>query len=475
MKKTWVLILALIIALTFCYWFRGVEIDDSYIILRYAENFAQTGQLVWNMGDKPYEGYSCFLYIVLLGGLKSLINVDLIRLAQVVGILSFLLSILVFWKFVNSVEFKSENLKPLVVLTFACMPQLAMFAVSRMDTVFNLLIVLLAFYFTYKERETWSLTFAALSLFSRIEGVYFWVAILFYWIVIKRKFGYTEILVLVIGIAYHLWRYIYFGHLISGPGMVKLGGFDFSHKSIFYASFKTYVPYLLLSLFFLGYWLGKNKRNFYLSLAVLGFTFVLSGVSQLMNFNNRFFMPVFPATILLAGMVIDDLGIWRKSYLSKTCVVGIIIFAFYVSLEGVRYSVSIYGKSIKSSFVKLGQDLYQMTGGKVKVVVSDIGAISYYSKMHSIDLWGLTDEFIARGEGVADYVYNQNPEYLVICSSVIPKQMSDLGRTNNEKALVDDKRIASYEVIKGYTYTTKYFIFLLKNKALKETLEKKGG
>jgi arabinofuranosyltransferase len=45
--------------------------DDAYISFRYAENLAEHSALVWNLGERV-EGYTNFLWTVLLGGLDAL-------------------------------------------------------------------------------------------------------------------------------------------------------------------------------------------------------------------------------------------------------------------------------------------------------------------------------------------------------------------------------------------------------------------
>ncbi|MGZ3406104.1 MAG: hypothetical protein ACXVAN_06635, partial [Polyangia bacterium] len=46
--------------------------DDAFISFVYSRNFAQHGQLVFNLGEKPVEGYTNFLWTVLLGLLLKL-------------------------------------------------------------------------------------------------------------------------------------------------------------------------------------------------------------------------------------------------------------------------------------------------------------------------------------------------------------------------------------------------------------------
>ena len=45
--------------------------DDAYISFRYAQNLAEHGQLVFNLGERV-EGYTNFLWTVLLAGLLKL-------------------------------------------------------------------------------------------------------------------------------------------------------------------------------------------------------------------------------------------------------------------------------------------------------------------------------------------------------------------------------------------------------------------
>ncbi|MDY0002049.1 MAG: hypothetical protein RBU30_12190 [Polyangia bacterium] len=40
--------------------------DDAYISFRYAENMARAGELTWNLGEPPVEGYTNFLWTVIL-------------------------------------------------------------------------------------------------------------------------------------------------------------------------------------------------------------------------------------------------------------------------------------------------------------------------------------------------------------------------------------------------------------------------
>src|SRR3989304_2142112 len=51
------------------YWFLT---DDAYISFRYARNLARGAGLVFNPGGEPVEGYTNFLWVVLLAGVARL-------------------------------------------------------------------------------------------------------------------------------------------------------------------------------------------------------------------------------------------------------------------------------------------------------------------------------------------------------------------------------------------------------------------
>src|SRR5262245_36974515 len=64
-----ILILSVIVLVPalFLLWFGlGVNLDDALISYRYAQHLAAGQGLVWNVGDAPVEGYTNFLFVVLI-------------------------------------------------------------------------------------------------------------------------------------------------------------------------------------------------------------------------------------------------------------------------------------------------------------------------------------------------------------------------------------------------------------------------
>ena len=73
-----------VFALNLAY-FSNTRSDDAYISFRYARNFANGYGLVFNPGQPPVEGYSNFLWVVVLAGAARL-GFDIPGAAQVLSI-----------------------------------------------------------------------------------------------------------------------------------------------------------------------------------------------------------------------------------------------------------------------------------------------------------------------------------------------------------------------------------------------------
>ena len=62
-------------------------VDDAYIFLRYAENVVNGHGFVWNVGEQPVEGYTSFLYLVVII-IGKLLSLNLETYCIAIGIMS---------------------------------------------------------------------------------------------------------------------------------------------------------------------------------------------------------------------------------------------------------------------------------------------------------------------------------------------------------------------------------------------------
>jgi len=91
-NRTWkqgrFLLLLCIVLLSSMAWMNRFIQDDAFISFRYAANLIDGHGLVWNVGEVPVEGYSNFLWTVLIAGTMA-IGCDPSASAMVLGVLFF--------------------------------------------------------------------------------------------------------------------------------------------------------------------------------------------------------------------------------------------------------------------------------------------------------------------------------------------------------------------------------------------------
>ena len=71
-------------------------IDDAFISFRYSEHLISGFGLVWNIGQSPVEGYSNFLWVLMIAVL-FLFKLNPIVSTKVMGLLSVFGIIVLFW------------------------------------------------------------------------------------------------------------------------------------------------------------------------------------------------------------------------------------------------------------------------------------------------------------------------------------------------------------------------------------------
>ena len=60
-------------------------VDDAFIYFRYVDNFLASGELTWNIGMEKVEGYTSFLYTMILT-IPAALQLDLEHSAHMINI-----------------------------------------------------------------------------------------------------------------------------------------------------------------------------------------------------------------------------------------------------------------------------------------------------------------------------------------------------------------------------------------------------
>lgn len=211
--------------------------EDAAMLMRYSAHLAQGHGIVWNIGEKPVDGATDFLFMVLLAGLHWL-GLPLETAVLGVGISAHLLTAaLVFWS-VARTEPGNPWLGTLSGLLAAVGPGAAYTAAYFGTTTFafaGALTFHLALRLARAAQPSRRLTlgFSAASLLTgliRPEGVLLSLFILLGVLVRRERRGWRPILrdtLLVfggLGLVYFTWRWAYFGYPLPNPFYKKGAG-----------------------------------------------------------------------------------------------------------------------------------------------------------------------------------------------------------------------------------------------------------
>jgi arabinofuranosyltransferase len=454
-KKTyWLILLALVIAAFHQGLFIKWTNDDAYISYRYAENLRAGKGLVFNPGKKV-EGYSNFLWVIILAFFNLLGISPLLASKILTFSLSWLLIILIF-KTAQALGL-DKLFACLCALTFSFSSSLAYFAMSGLETIFYALLLLLGVLLNEKyEKETSKkslfLLYGALlgAALTRPEGLLFFLISSGYHILKKaiskrgiqlKNILQIQSLFLFMYAFLILLRYWYYGSLFPNTFYAKpQGTFVEQGFSAFFSNFINALfsgSFLLIPVLFLFTKRRYLTKYLYPLLFCLGQMVFMSYAGDWMAFG-RFFMPVLPIVVVLTFVLLGLIGTNLEKSKSKLALkflsIGLlVIFAglnvFQTGKALLNQDAYPYLVMNSSLLVQTGKWLGQNFPPETVLSLRRQGAVPYHSGMNSIDMLGLTEMEIARtlynekdtlkaNKINAEYILKQRPDVLILFSSV---------------------------------------------------------
>jgi len=291
--------------------------DDAFITFRYARNLARGHGLVYNLGvEPPVEGYSEFLWALLLGGGMTL-GLSPLILSRVLGIAAGLVVLFCTTRLLAERTARTGVATAGAALFLGSLPPLAVWTTGGMATMPFAAGVVGLFYLLWRGEEpasTWKLAVvASLVALLRADGAW-WVA----WILgsgiaiglargerllLRRCLAAALISALVFG-AHVGWRWITYGDWLPNTARVKLGlsGAALSRGSDYLVHFALTFPGVLLAL--LALIAARNWRARRVGPALLvvvasaAYAALVGG--DFMAFG-RFLVPALPFVALVLG------------------------------------------------------------------------------------------------------------------------------------------------------------------------------
>jgi hypothetical protein len=438
--------------------------EDAAMLMRYADHLAHGYGVVWNIGEHPVDGATDFLFMVASAALIR-IGVPVGRSVRVIGFAAHLLTVLlVYW--VNrrmwKANFALSLFSGLYLVVGTGLSYVAAFFGTPFFALFAALTWTLGLLLVQKQNPSFWLSsaFALSGLITgliRPEGVILAGLMLIAAVVIKGWRASTRtavvfaVVFLLLGGAYFLWRWNYFGYPLSNPFYKKSGGA--LHWDSFWESLGNLLrfggPFMLA--FLLGFRSGRTTRltiGFLIPLVLFASAFIL--ISNETNFGGRFQYALLPLVLISWYPLVDGLGgeiglSWpaptqvraRSAWILTALVVVFTALRYARSQNctltsaqqtcGIAYEVD--GRYDVAKILADYQDKSYV------IATTEAGLLPFYSNWIAVDAWGLNDEWIAHhGEVTEEYLDQYKPQLIVFhayFSPLVPPKV-------NEKNLSQD-------------------------------------
>jgi arabinofuranosyltransferase len=417
----------LLVGLVALAWHNRFLQDDAFIVFRYADHFAHGQGLVYNYGERV-EGYSCFLYTVLVA-LGMRLGLGPVPVAHSIGLAAFAGSLLVTLRLATRLS-GSRRLGLGAMALLGLNYTFSAFATGGLETQLNALLalgflglgadLLMGAAPNAKRLAACSLL-GALAVLTRPDAV---VLILPMGLVLlgdarvrpsRAAPGAGRALALllpgavVLG-AWLVWKHGYYGALLPNTFYAKVAAPPMFTRGAYYAyrfvtSYWLEAPLLFAALRWRDV-LARGGRAAAVLAATLALwtAYVVAVGGDFMEF--RFFVAGIPilAWLLAETVVVLQRQAGLGAALAGLIVVGSLQHALVYNrmthtdwIESVRRLES-HLVSEDQNWIGIGKTLREAFGADSDLVIATTaaGAIPYYSRARTVDMLGLTDPWIAR-------------------------------------------------------------------------------
>ncbi|HEY7922626.1 MAG TPA: hypothetical protein VII62_05545 [Vicinamibacteria bacterium] len=428
---------------------RGRPEEDAAMLMRYSRHLAAGHGIVWNVGEKPVDGATDFLFMVVLAALHGL-GPSLETAARAIGLFAHAATVwLVFWGARRLFGASREwALVPAVFIGVG--PGLRHLAAGYGTPLFALAATvtwLLACHLARADsgreaRPALGFALAALVMgLARPEGVFLGGFMLLAVLVDRGGRGARTILTrflvvfLTLGLLYFLWRWQYFGYPLPNPFYKKGGGTLYWHS--LRQSWKN--------LWALGWpflWLvptglairGARKAALFVALPVVLFVTLFVLISDETNYVMRFRYPILPVLLLGCVPVAETLRArWPRRL--PAALAPLVPLALTAALAFAQHQGYRFVAPQRLGLYDAGLVLRDYAARGFALVTTEAGLLPLVSEWRAVDAWGLNDPYIAHHGGIDEaYLERYRPELIVFHAYFSPR-VADHGERVETRSL----------------------------------------
>lgn len=381
-------------------WFLQIQpVDDMFIPLRYARNWAAGYGPVFNIGERV-EGYTCFLWVAILTGLRRL-SFDPLIVARSLSVIVALDSVLLLHLYSRQIASSDFSRTAAVTLLAFNLPFLYWAFVGMEATLgaFLNLLIALSFLRWIDSRKDLVLIAAfvlcALSAMTRPEAVVvFGVSWISCVILSEKKWRDPIIAGLAFSLlfgSFLLWRHSYYGYFLPNTYYAKVDHFGLSllmrgaRYSLLFGlpNFLLFVPLIFV-------FAKPQKTTVYISTLALVYCLSVALEGGDHYAASRLFVPVIPLLALLwchaGGMSIKVSPVMAAPLMVLITFWGGFFFRGYEAFE-----TAAGGPRARSIAYWLTAHVPPNT----LIATMSVGVVPYYSNLPTLDLLGLVDSRIS--------------------------------------------------------------------------------
>lgn len=417
--------------------------DDSYVVFRYAQNLAAGNGATFNAGQTPVEGYTTFLWMLLMA-VPHALGLNAVIFAKVAGIACTIGLVMTAAKFTWCLSLDESRDRRALLSSFTvallCAPfSTSVHAVSGMGTALIALLLTALLYRTTRlvsdPTPRGAIVVALLALLAGLtrpdanivavvgmvaaavmlprerRSALLWSAVVFY---------------VLPGAVYFWWRTKTYGHLFPLPFYVKV-----VHQRVLsglpdVVQFSVYIGLHLGILIILGF-----RRLPWAAVPALaaGWAGLLFFVfpAHYVSFASRYLFPLTPLCAVVAARGLGNLLALlelqarsgeRAGRLGAFLIASLVVAGQLTDFSRLHAESSEYALGMRRAHERLGNRLRLMRRERPLVLAtSEAGRIPYLSGWQTIDAFGLNDALIATTwSHDPALVVSRHPDLVVVAS-----------------------------------------------------------
>jgi hypothetical protein len=405
--------------------------EDAAMLLRYSEHLAEGKGIVWNVGEKPLDGATDFLFMLGVAGLDAA-GLGAKEAAQWLGLLAHVLTVVLVYLAARRL-FGAPALVALAAAGFLAVGPGLYFVEIAFGTTFFALTVAVSWVLAHHlaRAEPDRLRSAAVLFglsgvvmgMARPEGVFVSAFFLAAVLVLRGGKDARTVVIgyaipfLTLGLAYFIWRWSYFGHPLPNPFYKKSAGE--LHLGALRKTVRNVVlqggPFLALLVAGLA---ARSSRRWAVAglVPVAGFAAMWVLVSDETVEFIRYGYTILPVIVLawIPVVLAWDRARWpgiRRVPRAVGLAAGGLAVGALLFWQHARFAHLVPSR-IGLYDVALALREYEPRG--YTMVVTEAGLLPLYSRWRAVDAWGLNDRWIARhGPVTEEYLVRYRPEVIL--------------------------------------------------------------